>query len=1227
MTHSNRFFLRLLTAVMLLALGAHIIMAQPPLVNADSYTMNVNGFLTVPAGGLLANDDPSFSPATHRIEAYDPVSAFGGTVTVFPDGGFTYDPVPAFRGVDTFTYTLRSATGARSATVSITVGGDTVWFVDGTAPTNGDGTVNSPFNSFAPVNSSNGLNDVDGPGDTIFVYSGTYDVQLQLEEGQTLHGQGNELVLLGQSEYIPAGTRPVLTRSTGSAIVMADGIGAHVRGLSIEVTNATAIVVSSVTNFTLTDMDITGTNAPNIIHISTSVSGTDNAFTNVHITGSTPQYGTAIFIGDNTGTINFVSSTVSDFSGGYVFYVTSNAGTITFDADSDLSGTDVQGIFVASVGTGSTTFAGVTLSGGIANNPLIYLVAALAPASVTFTEGITAHATAVGTTAFMAQYIGALTIAGTNSVLSSTNGPALVLEQVKLAADATFASITSLNSPGRGVAVMQPRGEHDIYVTGTTTITNATTHALYLHNGVAGKFTFQTAKLVIDGGTYGIYVTGPQIKVTDNTSTINITAGVGIWCELDGSLDITAATMNVAGGAHAVWLSSCTGKIAIENGSWTSTNGTTNHVVNSYLSNVELDFGGNITKNTAGRAVFVGLQSGGHVNLTGITTATNASNGVAIQNNSAPVTFGTLRLGTSSNRFTTKPITLSDNTGNVNLGILTAYTNGVLALDSFSSLSTLGSITTALNSVLDATGPTGVMRIAAANGQQGLTLRFREIRNPGAGGNHGIEMSNVNGSLTVAEAATIGAKAMAAITISNSTLTATFRSINVDGAFDGIRLSHYAGSFQIEGDGDDSVHTNSMGGTFSNIGDNAFDLTNVQGLKVSDLTINMTGGHAVTGTGLYGETVFSNVDMTNIGNADNENVFNFQQGASSGAQVRGRLVIADSTIQTFADNGLYLENFSDTLELIVRNNTFQNNNSMYSGAGLLLRADTFARITGLIQNNTFNSIKGIGIDANPEGMGTARMDLTITGNTFTAAPYTNPGDPNNGDVGVSLRNAQGNSALYFTMSGNTFNNYTGESALGVIQVEGGDRTTTNGLITGTTINHAIRGDAIGIFADGGSVDGVTPAQFALIVEVANTSIPAIAQQYGSAVYVLANGAPSTASVTTTSITIRNNTFNASPNGGSLYQNVMVNVGDYNMACFNILNNNIAAGGGGSGSIDFYHEANTSTYVQGMAGTGNANAQARLAAANTAAGIITVDGGGYIGNGTCSAPTAPQVVTP
>jgi hypothetical protein len=94
---------------------------DPPAATGDTATTAEDTPLTVPAPGVLANDtDTDNAPA--QLAAVLVLGPAHGSVTLNPDGGFTYTPARDYNGPDSFTY--RASDGSASspaATVSLTV--------------------------------------------------------------------------------------------------------------------------------------------------------------------------------------------------------------------------------------------------------------------------------------------------------------------------------------------------------------------------------------------------------------------------------------------------------------------------------------------------------------------------------------------------------------------------------------------------------------------------------------------------------------------------------------------------------------------------------------------------------------------------------------------------------------------------------------------------------------------------------------------------------------------------------------------------------------------------------------------------------------------------------------------------------------------------------------------------------------------------------------------------
>ena len=90
-----------------------------PLVANDSYSVNNNAILSVPAPGVLANDTDVYGDGLTTALVSGPAH---GTLSLTNNGGFIYTPANNFGGTDSFVYRAFSgATNLGTATVAITV--------------------------------------------------------------------------------------------------------------------------------------------------------------------------------------------------------------------------------------------------------------------------------------------------------------------------------------------------------------------------------------------------------------------------------------------------------------------------------------------------------------------------------------------------------------------------------------------------------------------------------------------------------------------------------------------------------------------------------------------------------------------------------------------------------------------------------------------------------------------------------------------------------------------------------------------------------------------------------------------------------------------------------------------------------------------------------------------------------------------------------------------------
>jgi hypothetical protein len=114
-----------------------------PAATNDVYDGRRNQTLIVPANkGVLRND---IDPEGDALIAQQGWGPFSGTLTLQPDGGFTYVPDPGWSGYDSFIYSVFDGTGWNSATVTLRIMGPPV-----TAPDTYIVPANSRFQALDP---------------------------------------------------------------------------------------------------------------------------------------------------------------------------------------------------------------------------------------------------------------------------------------------------------------------------------------------------------------------------------------------------------------------------------------------------------------------------------------------------------------------------------------------------------------------------------------------------------------------------------------------------------------------------------------------------------------------------------------------------------------------------------------------------------------------------------------------------------------------------------------------------------------------------------------------------------------------------------------------------------------------------------------------------------------------------------------------------------------------
>jgi VCBS repeat-containing protein len=365
---------------------------QPPIAINHSYTAVGNtplGVGTSPSGpaatvsGSLLNgaSDPDSGGA---ISLTGNTSPAHGTVTVNPDGTFTYLPNPGFSGTDSFTYTITDSDDpanpkSATATATITVG-PVVWYVDNSKSGAGNGEAGTPFNTLAAANSAAGANSI------IFLYQGnaTYTGGVSLHSGEDLFGQPHGLTVDGFPLVAAGGSTPTITNSGGDGIDL--GEGSDVEAVNVSSPSGNGVAASGVNAATVggsNTVAISGASGDGI-HISggnatlnfaqTSVTGsTGHSLSIASHTGGTSGFGgnitdngTGITLSGNSGATINLSGTLTISTGTHAGFSATGGGTITATASANtLATTTATALNVANttIGASGLTFRSISSSG------------------------------------------------------------------------------------------------------------------------------------------------------------------------------------------------------------------------------------------------------------------------------------------------------------------------------------------------------------------------------------------------------------------------------------------------------------------------------------------------------------------------------------------------------------------------------------------------------------------------------------------------------------------------------------------------------------------------------------------------------------------------------------------------------------------------------------------------------------------------------------------------
>jgi hypothetical protein len=480
---------------------------------------------TVTGSVLDGDSDPDPSATLSVVGNTTPAH---GSVSMNPDGTFTYTPAASFSGTDTFQYTIAGSndpTETATATVTITVG-TVVWYVNDSDPSNGNGEADSPFNALSSANSAAGSDSI------VFLYQGssTYTGGVSLQSGEDLWGQPDGLTVDGYTLVTAGGPAPVITNSGGDGIDLAEN--ADVEGVSVSSPSGSGIAASGVNDATVGASDavaISGTGGDGI-HVSGGSGNLD--FAGASVTGAT---GHPVSVASRTGGTVSIGGSITDDGTGPGITLTGNPGaSIGFTGALTLKTGGNAGFSATGGGTVTATGAGssVVTSTGTA---VSVQSTTIGGSGLTF-QSVSSDGASPGITLSSTGSSGGLTVTGTGSAgsggtIQSSSGEGIALSSTSAP---SFTDMTIENNAADGINGSQVSG----FTLASSTVSGNGTQGTVSGENDDGLDFSPNGTGSPDGLTGTVSITGSVITSSaDNNAIISDTSG-------DLDLTVTGSTFS-----------------------------------------------------------------------------------------------------------------------------------------------------------------------------------------------------------------------------------------------------------------------------------------------------------------------------------------------------------------------------------------------------------------------------------------------------------------------------------------------------------------------------------------------------------------------------------------------------------------------------------------------------------------------------------------------------------
>ncbi len=865
------------------------------------------------AQGLLANDrDPDGTGGLTVDTSGSPLATvLGGSVTLNGDGSFTYDPPLGLgRTVDSFNYTLMDGEGNTDVGEVTLHLGARVWFVDDAHPGTNQGTLGNPFVGITATNvgGAGGAGDVDGMGDIIFLFEGGH-AALELEADQWLIGHGEGLILDGQT-IVPAGVHPTISTAVNHGIQLA--ANNRIRGVNVANSVGADLFGNAFGTLDLDNVTLSGTGQA--LNLTNGVANAD--FTGITSTSSSSH---GISLDTVTGTVTSGSTSISGAAGTGI-RILNGGSTYSF---------------------GPTT---VNAASGVS-------VTASATSTVNFTS---LAVTATNGAGLVGNTVSAINIGGTGNTVTATNGPAVDLTSVSLGAGATFTTVSSTNSTGKGVNLDTVTGS---FVASGGAISGSTGNAFDVNAG--GSTVTYTGSISHAGASRLVEITnrtgaGATVTLSGN---LNATSGTGIFLQNNhtanaGTFTFSGSTKTINTGANAA--------VTLDNND---------------MATINFNGGGLDIDTTSGTG-FSATNGAAAINVVGTVNTITSTTGMALNVASSNIGPSGMTFQSIASNGATSGIVLNT-TGSA--GGLTVTGNGgtcTIATPTCTGGTIQGSTNAGVNLTSTSDVELSLMRINGGgdDGIRGSTVNGFALGTSVVSGNgnalneNGLDFSGLVGTASITNTAVTQSHHNNVI-IRNSSGTLTMLTVSSSSISNNVSTTDGDG-FLFEASGTANMSTNISGSTFSAHQGDHFQAAALDSgiLNVVFSGNTLSGGHAAPlGQGItinassalpgFTGSVTYDVDGNNFTGAISNSIFVGLGITASGSSMVGK----------------------------VRNNTIGTSGSALSCStqanGVYIDARGNGTFTSQVSNNIIRQCFDRGI-LSEAGDGSGVVNLTIQGNTI-----------------------------------------------------------------------------------------------------------------------------------------------------------------------------------------------------------------------------------------------------